>query len=41
LGFFLNGSGATRRFGHGGRNEGFDTELTAYCGRGGESDSRD
>ncbi len=30
LGIFLYGRGATERFGHGGRDEGFDAELVAY-----------
>jgi CubicO group peptidase (beta-lactamase class C family) len=30
LGLFLSGKGKSRRFEHGGRNEGFDTMLTAY-----------
>jgi hypothetical protein len=36
LGVFLAGDGENRRFGHSGRNEGFDTEMTAYLksGRG-------
>lgn len=36
LGFFLAGRESTRRFEHGGRNEGFDTQLVAYVegGRG-------
>jgi CubicO group peptidase (beta-lactamase class C family) len=36
LGFFLAGSGATRTFGHGGVNAGFESSLVAYsqAGRG-------
>ena len=34
LGLALSGKGATRRFGHNGRDEGFDTFLTAYCESG-------
>ena len=34
LGVFLEGSGATLRFGHGGRDEGFDARLIAYAETG-------
>jgi CubicO group peptidase (beta-lactamase class C family) len=34
LGFAMSGEGATRRFGHNGRDEGFDALLTAYCETG-------
>ena len=34
LGVFLAGDGETRRFEHGGRNEGFDTQMTAYLKSG-------
>jgi CubicO group peptidase (beta-lactamase class C family) len=34
LGVFLDGDGENRRFGHGGRNEGFDTQMTAYLKTG-------
>ena len=34
LGFAMSGEGPTRRFGHNGRDEGFDAMLTAYCESG-------
>ena len=34
LGVFLEGSGSTLRFGHGGRDEGFDARLIAYAETG-------
>lgn len=34
LGFALAGEGAERRFGHDGRNEGFESTMTAYVERG-------
>jgi CubicO group peptidase (beta-lactamase class C family) len=34
LGVFFEGTGPTQRFGHDGRDEGFDTMLTAYVERG-------
>jgi CubicO group peptidase (beta-lactamase class C family) len=34
LGVFLEGSGPALRFGHGGRDEGFDARLIAYAGTG-------
>jgi CubicO group peptidase (beta-lactamase class C family) len=34
LGFFLDGQGATRRFSHGGDNEGFKALFVAYADRG-------
>jgi CubicO group peptidase (beta-lactamase class C family) len=34
LGVFLHGSGSAQRFSHGGRDEGFDTLLTAFSGTG-------
>ena len=34
LGVFLEGGGEARRFEHSGRNEGFDTQLTAYLKSG-------
>jgi CubicO group peptidase (beta-lactamase class C family) len=34
LGVFLSGDGEYRRFEHGGRNEGFDTQMTAYLKSG-------
>jgi len=34
LGFALSGKGRSRRIGHNGRDQGFDTSLTAYCETG-------